>query len=172
MDYTAYTLPTENKWLCKAPGPVPPYRNILNVYDIPSWLGILASLVLVGIMFLIIMRSGDMQPDTVQILMTPIAMLSSEHGVPVWVNMRLSGKIMFLTWAMMGMILMLGLQCNLRALLLRVENKEPIESTEDLVKSGKEIWIVDGWWHKSYLSTSKIEWHIKAFEISAFEISG
>ena len=83
---------------------------------------------------------------------------------PGWFKKQASGCIVFTIWVFMGLILVWAYQCNLLALLTKVTYEKPIDSTEDLVKSGKEVWIVDGWWHKMYLNTSENEWHVKASE--------
>ena len=54
VDYTIPVIDSKDKWLSKAPGPVPPYLNLLNTYDLTSWIAILICHVLVGVMFFII----------------------------------------------------------------------------------------------------------------------
>ena len=49
-------------------------------------------------------------------------------------------------------------------MLLKVEYEKPIDTTEDLVKSGLDIWLSAGTWHKEYFITAANEWRVKAFE--------
>ena len=60
VDYSFPLLPAEHKWMCQAPGPVPPYLNLIKTFDLPSWIIILVSLAIVGITLLIITRKVEL----------------------------------------------------------------------------------------------------------------
>ena len=52
---------------------------------------------------------------------------------------------------------------------MKVEYEKPIDSTEDLVLSGKDIWMKDGTWDKLYFKSSDYVWHVKALEKAEFK---
>ena len=50
-------------------------------------------------------------------------------------------------------------QGNLRAMQIKQEPSEQIESTEDLYKSGMRGYVYHPYWYKDYLRSSGVKWH-------------
>ena len=69
--------------------------------------------------------------------------------------------MIFLNWAVMGMILGFSFTCNIRALLMKSELTKPIDTTEELYKEGLTANLIASSWYPPYLRTSSNEWHRK-----------
>ena len=89
------------------------------------------------------------------------------------VNGRLPGKnsrtnqlfarnYLILLWSVMGTIIVFGFACNLRAMLLKPARDRPIDTTEELYKSGMTVHMDDSSWMENYFITSSNEWQRKA----------
>ena len=79
------------RWMSKGPGVIPPASNLINTLDPASWAFTFASLVSVTVALLIIVRVGKSygmpQPDIVEILLEPFAMLI-QKDMPNWFNVK------------------------------------------------------------------------------------
>ena len=118
----------------KAPNRVPPRLNLINTMDLGCWIFVPVSLASVTLALVIIVRVyGIPQPDLVKIILTPFAMMNHEE-MPTWFDCPHSspvnrgyraGNLLLLTWSLMGMVLMFGFTCNLRAIYMRVDYGHP-----------------------------------------------
>ena len=142
-----FTFPTQvlvTTWLSRAPGRVPPYTSLVRTMDAGCWASTLASVVSVSLALLLTVKVGRSygrpQPDLVKILLTPFAIMNAEP-LPSWFNSNTAGRggegrrelgragnLLLLTWSVMGMIVMFGFTCNLRAIYMKVELEEPLIS--------------------------------------------
>ena len=52
------------------------------------------------------------------------------------------GNFVLIHWSIMGMVIMFAFTCNLRALLMRAVYEKPIDTMEDVVKSGQNIQVI------------------------------
>ena len=91
VDYTVPILPDEMRWMSKAPDKIPPFMNLLNAFDSGSWISTFLTYIVISFILYITVRVGQFygirQPDTANILLTPLAMLNAE-GMPAWFNTR------------------------------------------------------------------------------------
>ena len=172
-------------WVMKAPGKVPPYFNLINTMDLGSWISVPVSLVSVTLALVIIVRVGRSygipQPDLVRIILTPFAMLNHEE-MPAWfefphsqvnrirslvvidTTMRLvrrgrAGNLLLLVWSYMGMIIMFGFTCNLRAIYMQENYEEPLDTAEQIYKSNKTFYSFDS--RIDWLKTLDNPWYTK-----------
>ena len=107
---------------------------------------------------------GVKNVDATLAAMTPFAMLNAE-GMPGWFefeskkgwkNVQLikrgrAGNLLLLTWSVMGMILMFGFTCNLRAILLKAKLLPPLDTAESIFESGKIVNIWGTSWYPDFL---------------------
>ena len=149
VDFTFPALVVSTTWLTKAPDKVRPYRNLITTMDTGCWISTLVSVASMSLALLLTVRVGKSygmpQPDMVKIFLTPFALLNAE-GMPSWFNTvgpttrystRLSGKgragnLLLLTWSVMGMIIMFGATCNLRAIYMRVDYEKPLDTARSI----------------------------------------
>ena len=158
------------KWISKAPGKKVAVTNLLQLFDLTSWLLILASLVVMSIMLIAVHNiqyqfGGENQDISISII-TPLAMLTAENlfGTASSRNNQLFARnFLLLLWSVMGMIIVFGFSCNLRAMLLKPARDRPIDTTEDLFLQGKSP-IVVMTQNKQSLQASPNEWQRKAAE--------
>ena len=155
-------------FVMKAPSKVPPYDNLINTMDTASWIFVFVSLVSVSLALVIIVRVGSCygipQPDLVRIILTPFSMMTSEK-MPSWFdephptssNRSLvevtelippsrqgrAGKLLLLMWSVMGMVIMFGFSCNLRAIYMRVDYETPLDTAEQIYMSDKTYYETD-----------------------------
>ena len=90
---------------------------------------------------------GIPQPQVARIMLTPFALMTAEE-MPTWfekvgnntsqlVRKGRAGNILLLTWSMMGMVIMFGFTCNLRAIYMRVDHEKPLDTAKSIFESGK-----------------------------------
>ena len=177
----------------KAPSKVPPYYNLKNTMDLGCWISVPVSLISVSLALVIIVRVGKSygipQPDLLRIILTPFAMMNHEE-MPAWfevprspvnrnrslieVTIRLvrrgrAGNLLLLMWSYMGMIIMFGFTCNLRAIYMKENFETPLKTAEQIYKSdktyydvlGKEpLYVLDNiWYQKKARSVEEEDWH-------------
>ena len=70
-----------------------------------------------------------------------------------------AGNLLLLTWSVMGMIIMFGIVCNLRAIYMRIDYEQPLDTAESIFRSGKTVHISSGGWYAEYLEKSDNQWH-------------
>ena len=158
------------KWISKAPGKKVAVTNLLQLFDLTSWLLILASLVVMSIMLIAVHNiqyqfGGENQDISISII-TPLAMLTAENlfGTASSRNNQLFARnFLLLLWSVMGMIIVFGFSCNLRAMLLKPARDRPIDTTEDLFLQGKYPIVVNTQ-VKKFLEASTNVWQRKAAE--------
>ena len=157
------------KWVSKAPGKKASVTNLLQVFDLTSWLLILVSIVIMSVMLIAVNNiqhqfGGDNQDISLSII-TPLAMLTSENMSGTVFNSRnnqlFARNFLLLLWSVMGMIIVFGFTCNLRAMLLKPDRDRPIDTTEDLFLQGISPIVVKTQTKQS-LETSPNEWQRKA----------
>ena len=88
-------------------------------------------------------------------------MLNSEN-FPKWFRSgpaRLSGLITLLTWSLANMMLMFAFVSMLRAAMMRPVSEKPIDTTRDLVESGKTPMMTFGTFWAEFMKTSENYWH-------------
>lgn len=88
-------------------------------------------------------------------------MLNSEN-FPKWFHRgpaRRSGLITLLTWSLANMMLMFAFVSMLRAAMMRPVSEKPIDTTRDLVESGKTPMMTFGTFWAEFLQTSENYWH-------------
>ena len=142
--------------------------------DLACWIFVPVSLVFVTLALVIIVRVGGSygipQPDLIRIILTPFGMMNAEKMAtwfefpydPVnrnrmWlVGRGQGGNLLLLTWSLMGMILMFGFTCNLRAIYMRVDYETPLDTAEQIYKSGKICYDID--WGIDWLKTLNNPW--------------
>ena len=153
IDYTFPLCPNLNRWMTRAPGKLSPIVNLIKTLDVGGWLFTFISIVAVSVALFIVLRVGNYDVEMGQILMEPIGMLTGE-SMPNWFEKKKSraGKFILLNWSVMGMVIMFCFTCNFRAILMKSDYEQPIDTTEQLVQSGMTVHLRDGTWHPSYLS--------------------
>ena len=68
--------------------------------------------------------------------------MAMEHDQRMWFkNAALAGRGLILTWCASSYFLNLAFNSNLRAVLLRPQTEQPIESFHDAVFRGEHVWI-------------------------------
>merc|ERR1712077_145168 len=70
-----------------------------------------------------------------------------------------AGNLLLLTWSVMGMIILFGFTCNLRAIYMRVDHEEPLDTAESIYKSGRTVTINSATFWLDFLKTSGNPWH-------------
>ena len=180
VDFTFPTSVEVTTWLSAAPGRVPPASNLVRTMDTGCWLLTLASLISVGLALVVIMTvvtgTGSScgtgcgtswlrhQLDVVNIMLTPLAMITGGE-MPAWFNSprrcpgRRAGNLVLLTWSLMGMIVMFGFSCNLRAIYMRVDYRKPLDTAEAVALSGKTVHMNGGGWYRDFMRTSDNPWY-------------
>ena len=160
-----YTL----KWTSKAPGKKVSVTNLLQLFDLTSWLLILVSMVVMSLMLIIVHKiqhqfCGNNQDISLSII-TPLAMLSAENISGAVFNSRtrqlFARNFLLLLWSVMGTIIVFSFACNLRAMLLKPARDRPIDTTEDLFLQGKSPIVVNTQ-DKNFLEASPNIWQRKA----------
>ena len=157
------------KWVSKAPGKKISVFNILQIFDLASWLFILASMVAVSIMLIIVHTIqhwlGGKTEDISLSIITPLAMLLAENLSSTAMNSRanqlFTKKLLLLKWSVMGTIIVFCFLCNLRAMLLKPARETPIDTSKDLYLQGKSAIIVTEE-VRNFLAASPNEWQRKA----------
>merc|ERR1719187_1892136 len=84
----------------------------------------------------------------------------------IWPKKGFAGNLLLLLWAVMGMLISMFFLSMLRTNMLKVVLEEPIDTTEQLVKSGKTIYLGRSGWHLSYHQTSDNIWYKKVGEMA------
>ena len=139
--------------------------NIVQIFDLTSWLFILASMVVVSIMLIIVHtiqhRLGGENQDISLSIITPLAMLLAENLSSTAMNSRanqlFTKKLLLLKWSVMGTIIVFCFLCNLRAMLLKPARETPIDTSKDLYLQGKSAIIVTEE-VRNFLAASPNEW--------------
>merc|ERR1712013_640235 len=107
---------------------------------------------------------GENQDISLSII-TPLAMLTAENMSGSVFNSRtnqlFARNFLLLLWSVMGMIIVFGFVCNLRAMLLKPARDRPIDTTEELFLQGKSPIVVKTQLKQS-LETSPNVWQRKA----------
>ena len=164
-----FLIEWKTKWVSKAPGKKVSVTNLLQLFDLTSWLLTLASLVLMSLMLIAVHKiqhqfGGNNQDISLSII-TPLAMLTAENISGTAFNSRtkqlFARNFLLLLWSVMGSIIVFSFACNLRAMLLKPARDRPIDTTEDLFLQGKSP-IVVMTQNKKSLETSPNEWQRKA----------
>ena len=164
-----FLIERQEKWVSKAPGKKVSVTNLLQLFDLTSWLLILASLVVMSLMLITVHKiqhqfGGDNQDISISII-TPLAMLTAENLSGTAFNSRnhqlFARNFLLLLWSVMGTIIVFSFTCNLRAMLLKPARDRPIDTTEDLFLQGKSPIVVKTQ-DKEFLEASPNEWQRKA----------
>merc|ERR1711994_394730 len=79
-----------------------------------------------------------------------------------------AGHLLLLTWSMMGMIIMFGMTCNLRAIFMRVDYEKPLDTAKSIFESGKSVNIHSGGFYRNYLEKSDNPWHGRLAALAIF----
>ena len=137
IDYTYPIYTEQSRWFSKAPDPISPFANLINTMDTGCWVLTMVSLACVSFVLVITVnvgtRYGVKKTDNADIALTPLVMMVGE-GNPNWFNFARAasstgfslvkrgraGQLLLLTWSFMGMIIMFGFTCNLRAIYMKV----------------------------------------------------
>ena len=157
------------KWTSKAPGKKVSVTNLLQLFDLTSWLLILVSMVVMSLMLITVhniqQQFGGENQDISLSIITPLAMLTAENMSGSVFNSRtnqlFARNFLLLLWSDMGMIIVFGFVCNLRAMLLKPARDRPIDTTEELFLQGKSPIVVKTQLKQS-LETSPNVWQRKA----------
>ena len=181
IDFTFQVGLDGTVWVSRPPQPLPPIRNISMIFDIPSWILIVVSVLLVTTTLIIIVSFNNTGlitsvriADVLFICLrdsfiyfrfvsvyTFYRMLNSE-SFPKWFDRgpaRRSGLITLLTWSLANMMLMFAFVSMLRAAMMRPVSEKPIDTTRDLVESGKTPMMTFGTFWAEFLQTSENYWH-------------
>ena len=159
------------KWVSKAPGKKVSITNLLQIFDLTSWLLILVSMVVVSLILIAVHRIqhqiGGGQQDISISIITPLAMLTAENisaaGMESKAKQLFTRNFILLLWSVMGTIIVFCFTCNLRAILLKPARDPPIDTTEDLFLQGKTPILVTQQ-TKNLLTGSPNIWQRKAAE--------
>ena len=182
IDFTFQVGLDGTVWVSRPPQPLPPIRNISLIFDIPSWILIIVSVLVVTVTLIIIvnfnnaglsssvrltdvafisLRDSLVLNEYLFSLFVCIRMLNSE-SFPKWFRRgpaRLSGLITLLTWSLANMMLMFAFVSMLRAAMMRPVSEKPIDTTRDLVESGKTPMMTFGTFWADFMKTSENYWH-------------
>ena len=177
VDFTFPAGYGPTSWMSRAPRKIPAFNSLMKTMDIGCWISSLVSFIFIALALILATRVGAFygvrQPDVVQIAMTTFGMLNAEE-FPTWfqfervatpiatlqlIRRGRAGNLLLLTWSTMGMILMFGFICNLRAIFMKEEYEAPLDTAEDIVKSGKTVYMATNTWYKDFLQTSTNEWN-------------
>ena len=182
VDYSPAVGEDGTVWFSKLPQKLPPATNLMRIFDSKSWAAIFLSMLTVSLLLTLVSYLGkDYGVGTrnyIDVLLVPFRMLNGE-AFPNWFDQKLrhpsrqkmfmpgfTGNYILLLWSMMGMIIALAFLSNLRTMLLSPVLEKPVDSTKDLILTGKipiNAWKGGLW--PSYLQTSPNEWEQKAYEI-------
>ena len=99
--------------------------------DLGCWISLFVSYFFISLALVIAVKVGASygvkRVDVVYIILVPFAMMNAE-GMPTWfefphqpvtrrfVRRGRAGNLLLLTWSLMGMVIMFGFTCNLRAI--------------------------------------------------------
>ena len=177
-------------WLSQLPRKLPPATNLIRTFDTMSWTMIGVSMLGVSIFLTIVSYLGSHygigSRDYVGVMSVPFRILNGE-AFPNWFNQKpgplakrkffepgFTGSYVILLWSMMSMVIALAFHSNIRVMLLRPVYEKTIDSTEDLVLSGKipinsyklhenasnkiQFW-------ENYLQSSSNVWENRVFKI-------
>ena len=143
--------------------------------DLGCWISVFVSYIFTSLALVIVVKVGASygmkRVDVVKIILTPFAMMNHE-GMPSWFEMSTSpatsikvirrgraGNLLLLTWSVMGMIIMFGFTCNLRAIYMNVDYEKPLDTAEAIYKSGRTVTINSATFWLDFLQTSGNPWH-------------
>ena len=157
------------KWISKAPGKKVSVTNLLQMFDLTSWLLIIASLVVMSVMLITVQKIqhqlGGEDQDIFLSIITPIAMLTAENISSTVRNSRpnqlFTRNFLLRMWSVMGTIIVFLFVCNLRAMLLKPARDTPIDTTKELLLQEK-IPIVVKTQDKQFLEASPNVWQREA----------
>ena len=93
--------------------------------------------------------------------LTNLRMLNSEN-FPRWFDKgpaRRAGLVVLLTWSLVNMMLMLAFMSMLRAAMMRPVREKPIDTTQDLIQSGRDPIMTFGTFWPDFMRTSENYWH-------------
>ena len=160
-------------WVSQINAHLPTYLNLFRNLDIATWAMLGASLLVIGLFLLLPFHVHDkgQLADLSLTLITPFSLLMSEP-LPTWFSDRrdtgverrrsvrsISGNFVLVLWCLIANIIVQGFNSNLRAMFIKHNPSQQVESAEDLYNSGKTIYIYGPYWYRNYLRTSKNLWH-------------
>ena len=182
VDYSPAVGPDGSVWWSKLPRKLPPATNLIRTFDNMSWAAIGLCMLIVSLFLTIVSYLGSHYGvgtrDYVDVFGVPFRMLNAE-AFPNWFDQNLrhparqkffmpgfTGSYVLLLWSVMGMVIAMAFLSNIRAMLLSPVFEKTIDSTKDLIVSGKVPINACkcGFWPE-YLRTSPNEWERKAFEV-------
>ncbi|XP_023322371.1 glutamate receptor 3 [Eurytemora carolleeae] len=160
-----------SNWVSKFPGESSPSLNIVKVFDVPSWIAIWVSTLIVSIVLLAVVSlatlQGYKQPDRVMVLLLPVAMLNAEE-MPDWFKIKdsrfWSGSILLITWALCSSLIGFFFSCNLRAIMMKPSYENAIDTSENIYRENKVIHVMDSSWEYDFLVNSPDPWQVKAMQ--------
>lgn len=103
--------------------------------------------------------------DITSVLLTPIALLTGEN-YPEWYMAQakrshkrsvrsFGGNTVLLTWCVLGSVLAYAYIGNLRSMYIRQDPSKQLDTSEDVYRSDKTVYLYEPYYYGKYLKTSK-----------------
>ncbi|XP_023326141.1 uncharacterized protein LOC111699649 [Eurytemora carolleeae] len=175
-EFVSYTHPVgldDIQWVSKYPGQKSPMTNIVKVFDIYTWIGLListgiASLVLIGVVH-ILRHLGLKQPDSIAVALMPLSLLNAEP-MPNWFlvsSKRIySGSILLVVWALCSAVITYAFSSNLRAIVLSPSYETPIDTAQQIVENNLIPIVGTQELVYTFLNFSTNPWFVKVAQLA------
>ena len=148
--YSTYTL--KYYFLTRIPIVTSAWKNIITVFHIYVWLLILVSLAILGLTFLVIFKfykhllphanlTTQSDRDTFEFFLRTYASITEPDPLPWFTPKAISGRIVIALWILSCLILNQAFTSNLRATLLRPNTEKPLNTLQDAIDRGQNIWF-------------------------------
>lgn len=182
VDYSPAVGEDGSVWWSKLPQKLPPATNLVRTFDTTSWAMTGLAMLTVSLFLMLVSYLGSHYGvgtrDYVDVLIVPFRMLNAE-AFPNWFDQNLqhpsrqkffmpgfTGSSVLLLWSLFGSVIAMAFLSNIRNMLLSPVLEKPVDSTKDLILTGKiPINAFKGGFWPGYLQTSPNEWERKAYEI-------
>lgn len=91
-----------------------------------------------------------------EFILLPLSRFVEPDPLP-WFKCISTGKVLTLMWSLFTMILIFAYQCDLRSTLIRPSFDQPIDTLEDALERGTNIYVLNALWDTLFLGDIKSE---------------
>ncbi len=149
-DFSHVIMSSGLAYLAAAPQEVFSFGNITKPFPPLAWILIVLILFLLSSFFLVahtiyLLLEGPLvvpESSVLNFYLFGFCKIAEPEPLP-WFKRVAGGTVAVSTWSIFALFIVLFYQSNLRAYMVTVEYEKPLNTLQDVVDSGKKVWLTD-----------------------------